>query len=106
MTDERRLRNMIPAMMYPMLFAGAFKCHHKRAPKDTIDRIYKQLKGKEELAEELRAKAVGAGWPRVPLEGGPGAVSGRTACGSWVCSGLTEQHLLSWAPCPPRPALG
>lgn len=49
-----------PMTMYPMLFAGAFKCHHKRTPKDTIDRIYKQLKDKEELAEALATMYNGA----------------------------------------------
>lgn len=46
------LRNR-PVNMYPVLFAGAFKCHHKGIKKETVERIYKLLPNKEELAEAL-----------------------------------------------------
>ena len=42
-----------PVTMYPLLFAGAFKCHHKGIKKDTVERIYKRMPNKEELAESL-----------------------------------------------------
>lgn len=44
-----------PLTMYPILFEGAFKCHHKRVDKETIDRIYKAMPKKDELLEALGA---------------------------------------------------
>lgn len=43
----------MPMTMYPMLFAGAFKCHHPQLKQSVIDSIYKHLSGKEALAESL-----------------------------------------------------
>lgn len=42
-----------PLTMFPMLFRGAFKCHHKRVKKETVDLIYKRFTNKEELVEKL-----------------------------------------------------
>ncbi len=42
-----------PVNMYPVLFAGAFKCHHKRIKREKIEQIYKKLPDKVSLAENL-----------------------------------------------------
>ena len=42
-----------PVTLYPVLFAGAFKCHHRGIKKETIDHIYNRLPNKEDLAESL-----------------------------------------------------
>lgn len=42
-----------PVTMYPRLFQGAFRCHHRRLDSDKIDRMYKSFVNKEELAEKL-----------------------------------------------------
>jgi len=44
-----------PMTLFPKLFAGAFKCHHKGTKRETIESIYKRLPRKEELAESLMA---------------------------------------------------
>lgn len=42
-----------PVTMFPLLFAGAFRCHHRGIGKEQVQRIYKALPNKEELAESL-----------------------------------------------------
>ncbi len=42
-----------PMTAYPMLFSYAFKCHHRRLKEEVIDRIYKNLKGKEDFFDML-----------------------------------------------------
>lgn len=42
-----------PNTQIPMLFAGAFLCHHKRTKEETIDTIFKKLTNKEELIGKL-----------------------------------------------------
>lgn len=45
--------NAKPVNMYPILFAGAFRCHHKKLRKEKIEEIYNHLVGKEDLAKVL-----------------------------------------------------
>jgi len=45
--DER------PATMIPMLFAGAFKAHHRFTKQETIEKIYAALPNKVNLISEL-----------------------------------------------------
>lgn len=42
-----------PINTFPMLFSGAFKCHHKRMKTEDINRIYKSLTNKEDLIQKL-----------------------------------------------------
>lgn len=48
----RALRDM-PANTFPKLFAGAFRCHHRKISKELVEKMYKSLSHKEELAEKL-----------------------------------------------------
>lgn len=43
----------MPLTTLPMLFAGAFRAHHRATPSDTIEKIYKKLPDKESLYETL-----------------------------------------------------
>lgn len=42
-----------PLTMIPMLFEGAFLCHHRNTKKVVIDEIYKKLGDKETFLEKL-----------------------------------------------------
>ena len=42
-----------PNIQIPMLFQGAFLCHHKRTKEETIDAIFKKLTNKEDLIAKL-----------------------------------------------------
>lgn len=42
-----------PMTTFPLLFAGAFKAHHRLAKKETIDAIYASLPDKEKLINAL-----------------------------------------------------
>ena len=45
--------NNKPVTMFPILFAGAFRCHHRKLRKEKVEEIYNHLVGKEDLAEVL-----------------------------------------------------
>lgn len=42
-----------PMTAYPILFRGAFKCHHRRMDDAVADRIYAQITSKEAFIEKL-----------------------------------------------------
>lgn len=42
-----------PITAYPILFQGAFKCHHRRIKPDEIDKLYPRIPHKEEFIEKL-----------------------------------------------------
>ncbi len=42
-----------PMTAYPLLFKGAFKCHHRRVDDAVTDKIYASLTNKEGLIEKL-----------------------------------------------------
>ena len=42
-----------PAISIPMLFAGAFKAHHKWMKPNVIEEIYAQMPNKDKLIERL-----------------------------------------------------
>ena len=48
----RALRDR-PMTMYPMLFEGAFLCHHRKVKEEVVNAIYKDMPDKERLAEKL-----------------------------------------------------
>lgn len=48
----QRLRDY-PLNMYPQLFAGAFRMHHRKLNKEKIEEIYNHFTEKEALAEAL-----------------------------------------------------
>lgn len=42
-----------PLNAYPVLFQGAFKCHHKRIKPDVTNRIYSKIPQKDEFIDKL-----------------------------------------------------
>lgn len=42
-----------PMTMLPMLFTGAFAMHHKALAQETVDGVYKSIKGKDKLLGAL-----------------------------------------------------
>lgn len=42
-----------PMSTLPVLFAGAFKAHHRYLKRDTIDKIFDQIRNKGDLIETL-----------------------------------------------------